>query len=71
MTNEEKPFRERIITTADLYSRPKKKKQSKILTTRDLPEVLPIQKGNEESSLRTMVTTKDVKEKKENEEQKS
>jgi len=72
MKDKEKPEKVTMVTTHDIYSDSRKSKKDKpILTTHDLPDVLPIQKGGEESSLEKMITTKDVKEKKENEEQKS
>jgi len=72
MKDKEKPEKVTMVTTHDIYSDSRKSKKDKpILTTHDLPDVLPIQKDYEESTLKGAITTSDVKEKRENEEQKS
>lgn len=64
MKEEKKRFRERIIKTADLYSSlGKRKKRSKILTTRDLPLILPNQPTGEESGPSETIKTSDLEEK--------
>lgn len=59
-----KPFRERIIKTSDLFSNlGRRKKRRKILTTSDLPLILPNQPTVEESKPKEVIKTSDIEEK--------